>query len=62
MWRALFEQVLQGKKVEDYRNTFANLALPLFAMSEPIGPKQVLIMPAVPIAEHRPQTVRETVV
>ena len=32
-------KVLQGKKVEDYRNTFANLAIPLFAMSEPVPPK-----------------------
>jgi ubiquitin-activating enzyme E1 len=32
-------KVLQGKPVEAYRNTFANLALPLFAMAEPIPPK-----------------------
>lgn len=32
-------KVLQGKKVEAYRNTFANLALPLFAMAEPVAPK-----------------------
>lgn len=32
-------KVIQGKPVEAYRNTFANLALPLFAMAEPIPPK-----------------------
>lgn len=34
-------KALQGKPVEAYRNTFANLALPLFAMAEPIPPKTV---------------------
>ncbi|GMH33109.1 hypothetical protein BSKO_00943 [Bryopsis sp. KO-2023] len=33
-------KVIQGKEVEAYRNTFANLALPLFAMAEPIPPKR----------------------
>lgn len=33
-------KVIQSKKIEDYRNTFANLALPLFAMAEPIPPKR----------------------
>ena len=32
-------KVLQKKAVEDFRNTFANLAVPLFAMSEPLPPK-----------------------
>ncbi len=34
-------KVFQGKDIEAYRNTFANLALPLFAMAEPIPPKTV---------------------
>jgi len=34
-----FYKVVQNKAVEAYRNTFANLALPLFAMAEPIAPK-----------------------
>ncbi|KAK9812866.1 hypothetical protein WJX72_004885 [[Myrmecia] bisecta] len=33
-------KVIQAKPVEAFRNTFANLALPLFAMAEPIPPKE----------------------
>lgn len=37
-----FYKVLDvGHKVEDYRNTFANLALPLFSMAEPVPPKVI---------------------
>ncbi|XP_014489657.1 ubiquitin-activating enzyme E1 1 [Vigna radiata var. radiata] len=35
----LYKVLDGGKKVEDYRNTFANLALPLFSMAEPVPPK-----------------------
>lgn len=35
-------KVLSGThRAEDYRNTFANLALPLFSMAEPVPPKVV---------------------
>lgn len=33
-------KVIQSKKIEDYRNAFGNLALPLFALAEPIPPKR----------------------
>ncbi|XP_047308611.1 ubiquitin-activating enzyme E1 1-like [Impatiens glandulifera] len=35
-------KVLDGShKMEDYRNTFANLALPLFSIAEPVPPKVI---------------------
>ncbi|KAK7387264.1 hypothetical protein VNO78_27922 [Psophocarpus tetragonolobus] len=35
----LYKVLDGGHKVEDYRNTFANLALPLFSIAEPVPPK-----------------------
>lgn len=35
----LYKALDAHHKVEDYRNTFANLALPLFSMAEPVPPK-----------------------
>ncbi|XP_015695174.1 ubiquitin-activating enzyme E1 3-like isoform X2 [Oryza brachyantha] len=35
----LYKVIAGGHPIEDYRNTFANLALPLFSMAEPIAPK-----------------------
>lgn len=32
-------KTLEHKPVEDYRNSYVNLAIPLFAMSEPVPPK-----------------------
>ena len=37
----LYKVLAGGHKVEDYRNTFANLALPLFSIAEPMPPKTV---------------------
>ncbi|KAL1205217.1 Ubiquitin-activating enzyme E1 1 [Cardamine amara subsp. amara] len=37
----LYKVLDEGHTVEDYRNTFANLALPLFSMAEPVPPKVV---------------------
>ncbi|XP_057862947.2 ubiquitin-activating enzyme E1 2 isoform X1 [Cryptomeria japonica] len=34
-------KLLSGHNVEKYRNTFANLALPLFSMAEPVPPKKI---------------------
>ncbi|XP_010937922.1 ubiquitin-activating enzyme E1 1 isoform X2 [Elaeis guineensis] len=35
----LYKVLDGGHKLEDYRNTFANLALPLLSMAEPVAPK-----------------------
>ncbi|XRB18925.1 ubiquitin-activating enzyme E1 [Pseudoscourfieldia marina] len=35
----LYKVLLNKENIEDYRNTFCNLALPLFAMAEPVGMK-----------------------
>jgi ubiquitin-activating enzyme E1 len=35
----LYKILSEGHKVEDYRNTFGNLALSLFSMAEPVPPK-----------------------
>ena len=32
-------KVILGHRVEKYRNSFANLALPLFSLAEPVPPK-----------------------
>ncbi|XP_071717337.1 ubiquitin-activating enzyme E1 1-like [Rutidosis leptorrhynchoides] len=37
----LYKVINGGHKVEGYRNTFANLALPLFSMAEPVPPKVI---------------------
>ncbi|XP_020101243.1 ubiquitin-activating enzyme E1 2-like [Ananas comosus] len=37
----LYKILAGGHKLEDYRNTFANLALPLFSMAEPVPPKTI---------------------
>ncbi|XP_008811687.2 ubiquitin-activating enzyme E1 1-like [Phoenix dactylifera] len=37
----LYKVLAGGHKLEDYRNTFANLALPLFSMAEPVPPKTI---------------------
>ncbi|KAK9127356.1 hypothetical protein Syun_016153 [Stephania yunnanensis] len=35
----LYKVLAGGHKVDDYRNSFANLALPLFSIAEPVPPK-----------------------
>ncbi|CAN4113795.1 unnamed protein product [Withania somnifera] len=37
----LYKVLDGGHTLEDYRNTFANLALPLFSMAEPVPPKVI---------------------
>ncbi|EXB37971.1 Ubiquitin-activating enzyme E1 1 [Morus notabilis] len=37
----LYKVLDGGHKLKDYRNTFANLALPLFSMAEPVAPKVI---------------------
>ncbi|XP_015897430.2 ubiquitin-activating enzyme E1 1 [Ziziphus jujuba] len=37
----LYKVLDGGHRLEDYRNTFANLALPLFSMAEPVPPKVI---------------------
>ncbi|KAG2690949.1 hypothetical protein I3760_09G214400 [Carya illinoinensis] len=37
----LYKVLDGGHKLEDYRNTFANLALPLFSIAEPVPPKVI---------------------
>jgi len=42
-------KVVLAKPVESFRNTFANLALPLFAMAEPMPPKTVKYKVRMPV-------------
>ncbi|CDP09233.1 unnamed protein product [Coffea canephora] len=37
----LYKVLNGGHKIEDYRNTYATLALPFFSMSEPVQPKVI---------------------